>query len=195
MKTVYIGVLAVVSITAALVWGLHGQSIDTVPSSAGVFTPAHASVAQAVRHFFGIRPEPQQPIPYTHTVHVKGAGLKCENCHAGVAQGPVAHFPSVESCMSCHEETATDKPSIQKLAAYYAKGQEPPGQRVYGWSEEAHVRFNPAPHIRADVSCATCHGNVAEMTVARRVVDHTMGFCVKCHTEQKASNDCLTCHY
>jgi hypothetical protein len=27
------------------------------------------------------------------------------------------------------------------------------------------------------------------------VVDHTMGFCVNCHNQSGASNDCLTCHY
>ena len=55
--------------------------------------------------------------------------------------------------------------------------------------------FNHAPHIRANVDCATCHGNMAEQTVAERNVDHTMGFCVNCHNERKASNDCLTCHF
>jgi hypothetical protein len=33
------------------------------------------------------------------------------------------------------------------------------------------------------------------MTVAERVVDHTMGFCVNCHEQRGASNDCLICHY
>ena len=57
------------------------------------------------------------------------------------------------------------------------------------------MRFNHAPHIRAKVDCATCHGNIAEQTVAQRNVDLTMGFCVNCHNEKKASNDCLTCHF
>ena len=56
------------------------------------------------------------------------------------------------------------------------------------------MRFNHAPHIRAKVECATCHGDVAKQTVAERIVDHSMGFCVNCHREKKASNDCLTCH-
>ena len=29
----------------------------------------------------------------------------------------------------------------------------------------------------------------------RRVVDHTMSFCVDCHTQNQASDECLTCHY
>ena len=57
------------------------------------------------------------------------------------------------------------------------KGIDLAWQRVYGFSSVDHVRFNHAPHIRAKVECATCHGNVGEQTVAQRSVDHTMGFC------------------
>jgi hypothetical protein len=31
--------------------------------------------------------------------------------------------------------------------------------------------------------------------VARRAVDMDMNFCVSCHQQRQASNDCLTCHY
>ena len=55
--------------------------------------------------------------------------------------------------------------------------------------------INHAPHIRAGVECSTCHGDVASMTVAERVVDHTMGFCIDCHKSKQASIDCLACHY
>ena len=105
-------------------------------------------------------------------------------------------FPAtVKDCMVCHQAIATDKPEIMKVAAYEMRGEEIPWQRVYGWTDEAHVRFNHAPHIRAEVQCSTCHGDIPQMTVARRVVDHTMGFCVSCHQERKVSNDCVTCHY
>ncbi|MGC4084920.1 MAG: cytochrome c3 family protein [Vicinamibacterales bacterium] len=75
------------------------------------------------------------------------------------------------------------------------KGLDLDWQRVYGFTQAAHVRFNHAPHIRANVECATCHGDVAHQTVARRNVDHNMGFCVTCHREKNVSNDCLTCHF
>ena len=68
-------------------------------------------------------------------------------------------------------------------------------QRVFGYPEEAHVKFNHAPHIRAKVECATCHGNIAEQTVAQRNVTLTMGKCVTCHTDRQAPVDCLTCHF
>ena len=57
------------------------------------------------------------------------------------------------------------------------------------------MRFDHAPHIRAKVECSTCHGNLREQTVARRSVDLNMAFCVNCHKQKQASNDCQTCHY
>ena len=130
-----------------------------------------------------------------NNANIEKAKLECDFCHAAVAKGPAASIPGVKDCMVCHQAIATDKPEIQKVAAYEQRGEEIPWQRVYGWNEEAHVRFNHAPHIRAEVQCSTCHGDVPQMTVARRVVDHTMGFCTSCHQERKVSNDCLTCHY
>jgi hypothetical protein len=176
---------------------LKGQSVETTGplATSPVFTPAHASVGDAVKHFFGVRKTPQQPIAYTHTVHIKKAELQCDFCHSSVATGPRATIPGVKDCMNCHQNIATDRPVIKQIAAYMDRGEEIPWQRVYGWNEEAHVRFNHAPHIRAEVTCATCHGDVAEMTVAQRVVDHSMGFCVQCHAQKNASNDCLTCHF
>ena len=64
-----------------------------------------------------------------------------------------------------------------------AKGIDLNWHRVYDYFPESHVRFEHAPHIRAKVECATCHGNQAEQTVARRAVNMDMGFCVNCHKE------------
>lgn len=160
-----------------------------------VFTPAQPSVSHAVRDFFGIRPTAEQPIPFPHNVHVE-KGLMCTDyCHESVTKGPKAGIPSVNTCMICHVAIATDRPLIQTITAYHQRGEDLPWQRVYGYTAQAHVRFNHAPHIRAEVECATCHGNVAQQTVAERSVDLSMGFCVNCHKERNASNDCLTCHY
>ena len=98
--------------------------------------------------------------------------------------------------MSCHEDIGDVKDArIQKLRDYAKRKEEIPWQRVYGFVEESHVRFNHSPHIRAGVECTTCHGDLTTMTVAQRTVDHTMGFCISCHQQKGASNDCLVCHY
>jgi hypothetical protein len=162
--------------------------------SSPVFTPGHESVGDAAREFFAIRPAARQPIPFPHKTHI-AKKAECIDCHETVARGPIAGIPSVKTCMICHSQIATDRPLIKQVTAYSDKGIEIPWQRVYGFTHEAHVRFNHAPHIRANVDCATCHGDVANQSVAERVVDHNMGFCVNCHKQKNASNDCLTCHF
>ncbi len=179
-----------------------GRSADDERNSATVsrwgtspvFTPAHASVGAAVRDFFGMRPEPRQPLAFSHQLHLSKE-LVCTDCHTGVEKGPVAGIPSVNTCMICHSQIATDRPLIQQITALSEKGLDLPWQRVYGFTAAAHVRFEHAPHIRAKVECSTCHGDLAQQTVAVKSVDHSMAFCVNCHKAKQASNDCLTCHY
>ena len=163
--------------------------------STSVFTPARRTAGAAVKDFFGVRPKAVQPIAFPHDVHI-AKGLACtEYCHESVTKGPIAGLPSVKTCLICHAAIATDRPIIQTITELESKGVDIAWQRVYGYAAEAHVRFNHAPHIRAGVECSTCHGNVGRQTVAERVVDLSMGFCVNCHKSKNASNDCLTCHF
>ena len=163
--------------------------------STGVFTTAHASLGGAVNDFFARRPDPVQPLEFPHNTHIS-QGLKCtEYCHESVTKGPVAGLPSVKTCMICHDAIAVDRPRIKQITAMRARGVDLSWQRVYGYPATSHVKFNHAPHIRANVECATCHGNIGEQTVAQRNVDLSMGYCVTCHTARKVSIDCLTCHF
>lgn len=201
---IVLAALGVSSAVLALLPGsmvLNGQTTPTAHNfslsapSRGVYTPAHPTVGLAVRHFFGLRPEPVQPIAYVHSAHIEKAQMECGDCHPNALVGPRATIPGVTSCMSCHNTVATDKPAVQQIAAYFNRGEDIPWQRVYGWNDEAHVRFNHAPHVTASIPCIKCHGNVAGMRDAKRVVDHSMGFCIACHKERNASIDCLTCHF
>jgi hypothetical protein len=195
--------VAIILVVILLAWSLLERTSpaqdtagpsQTMAQSSPIFTPAHRTAMDALRDFFSSRPQPVQPIAYTHKVHLAN-GMQCTDCHVGVDIGPDARIPSVNFCMTCHQVIATDKPEIKKLAAYRARGEDIPWQRVYGFVPSAHVKFNHAPHIRAGVECAQCHGDMTKQTVAVRMVDHTMGFCVQCHREKSASVDCVTCHY
>jgi cytochrome c7-like protein len=175
--------------------GAPERDAATPATTSGIFTPAHRTFGDAWRDFFYRRPEPVQPITYTHQVHLVKVGMQCTFCHVGVDTGPDARIPGVQVCMTCHQAVATDNPEIKKVAAFQARGEEIPWQRVYGFSPYAHVRFNHAPHIRASVDCKVCHGDMTQVTVARRSVDMTMGFCIDCHKSKGASIDCTTCHF
>ena len=176
-------------IATALAAGACGAQV-----SDDVFTPAHRTLSAAARDYFNIRATPRQPIPFPHRTHL-AKGAECTDCHETVEKGPVAGIPGVKTCMVCHSQIATTKPLIKEVTSYSDRGVDIPWQRVYGFTQEAHVRFNHAPHIRAKVDCVTCHGQLKDQTVAERVVDHSMGFCVTCHRQNNAPNDCLTCHF
>lgn len=170
-------------------------TVPALPGApAGVFSNERATFGAVLNDFFGRRPIGEQPIEFPHNTHI-AREISCETCHEGVATGPVAGLPSVRTCMICHEAIATDRPLIQQITAMRDKGLDLQWSRVYGYATEAHVRFNHAPHIRRNVQCATCHGDIANQTVAQRTVDLTMGFCVNCHNENKAPVDCMTCHF
>ena len=173
---------------------VSGCQIDPGASSA-VFTPAHRTLAGAANDFFNVQPTAVQPFPFPHKTHVAKKIGCTEYCHEGVEKGPVAGIPGVKTCMICHDAIAADRPLIKQVADYQKRGVDISWQRVYGFTQEAHVRFNHAPHLRAKVDCTTCHGNVAQQTVAERNVDLKMGFCVDCHKAKQASNECLTCHF
>jgi Cytochrome c7 and related cytochrome c/Class III cytochrome C family len=136
----------------------------------------------------------QQPIEFPHNQHI-AKGLECIDCHITVDTRAQAGMPSVAKCMFCHEKVATDGPGVQKLKEYAEQKREIPWIRVYQFNRSGHVLFRHAPHVRAGVECATCHGNVAEMTVVTRQVEHNMGTCLTCHRQQKASQDCAACHF
>lgn len=171
----------------AVLPALPGQGI-------GVFTTARPTVAAAVNDFFGRRAAPQQPLEFPHNIHVS-KDIPCVTCHEGVETGARAGIPGLRTCMVCHTAIATDRPRIQQITKMQDDGRDLAWQRVFGYTAEAHVRFNHAPHIRAKVECRTCHGDIGSQTVAQRNVELTMGTCVTCHREHNAPTDCLTCHF
>ena len=80
--------------------------------------------------------------------------------------------------MLCHAKLGRDKPEVKKVIAYADQKIEIPWQRVYEFAPSAHVKFKHAPHYRAGVQCATCHGDMTQATVAVKTVNHNMGTCL-----------------
>ncbi len=202
LATAFAALVAAIGTTGCEAWKnpteLQQAERVATPSRWGtpsVYTPANRTVGEAFRSHFGLRDEqPAQPFDFSHKIHLEKE-LACTDCHEGVERGPRAGLPSINTCMVCHSAIATDRPLIKELTALQEKGLDLAWQRVYNYTREAHVRFDHAPHIKAGTQCSACHGNQAEQTVARRAVNMDMAFCVNCHREKQASNDCQTCHY
>jgi hypothetical protein len=134
-----------------------------------------------------------QPLAFSHRIHAGGAGIPCLYCHASARRGPVAGVPSVARCAGCHTNVAKDRPDVVKLMEYWEKKVPVEWVRVHALPE--YVRFNHKRHVAADVGCQECHGDVQSMEAAVKVADLSMGWCLSCHNERRASTDCLICHY
>ncbi len=137
-------------------------------------------------------PAPVQPLPYSHKKHVS-LGLQCRYCHVNPDAGRLMTFPPTATCMTCHQAIATDRPAIQKLAEYAASGKPIPWVRVYKIPD--YVFWDHGTHLLPDVTCADCHGPVAERDViAQETNIVTMAGCLSCHNKRQVFTDCKDCH-
>ena len=135
-----------------------------------------------------------QPVAYSHKQHL-ALGLQCLDCHISADTSAAASIPSVRKCMLCHAKIGIANPEVKKVIAFANSKREIPWQRVYGFPRESLVKFRHAPHARAKIECARCHGDMTQATTAQPLVKHSMGSCLSCHRQYKATEDCAACHY
>jgi hypothetical protein len=86
---------------------------------------------------------------------------------------------------------------VAKIREYWTAGQPIEWVRIYKVSD--HVTFPHMRHVKAEVDCTECHGQVQEMEFITEVAPEAkslgMGWCVSCHVEQDVRRDCTVCHY
>jgi hypothetical protein len=135
-------------------------------------------------------PAIEQPIEFPHVRHAKDMQINCMYCHTYARRCAVAGIPPVQKCIGCHNwiDSVKDKPRIKKLFEYWEAKKAIPWKKVHDLPD--FVRFNHERHIKrfyfqqnkpVQEVCGYCHGDVKEMTVARRQKLLSMGWCVSCH--------------
>jgi cytochrome c7-like protein len=135
---------------------------------------------------------PQQPVPFSHKLHAGTRKIPCLYCHANAERSRHATIPSTNVCMNCHLVVRTDRPAIQTVAKLYEEGKTIPWVRVHRVPD--YVYFSHRWHVARGVACQTCHGQVQNMDVIRQAENLKMGWCISCHRQNKASQECNTCH-
>jgi hypothetical protein len=140
------------------------------------------------------RAAPAQPIDFDHRVHAQTAGADCLFCHRSAVEGGPAGMPAVQQCMACHQVVGTGdrQQEIDKVRKAWMEQQPIDWVRIHRLPD--HVVFVHEAHVRAGLSCAACHGDVAGMSRITQVRPLHMNDCVSCHAAMKAPTDCLTCH-
>ena len=147
---------------------------------------------------------PEQPIPFSHRLHVDIKELDCNFCHNTVERSRFAGLPPVEKCLYCHEHIIPEHPQIKKLKSYDENGEPIPWVKVNHLPD--HVYFSHQRHIKAGVACAECHGDVEKMDRIREVWTNSsdqmlemgspfkMGFCLECHQQEVNQNKKIVGH-
>jgi len=153
-------------------------------------------------------PGPLQLIEFSHKHHAGQFEIECQYCHSNTDVSPSAGVPSVELCMGCHAQFS---PAYDELAGIQTLKEHWEEQRPIEWAQihrvPEHVQFRHNRHVQAGVACQDCHGPVEEMDKLYMTEDTKwwpwglptqkleMGWCIQCHRQEGASQDCNTCHY
>jgi formate-dependent nitrite reductase cytochrome c552 subunit len=124
--------------------------------------------------------QPTQPVPFSHSIHVKQLGLDCRYCHDGVEKSWYSNVPAADTCMNCHSAVRADDPKLEPVRASY-KDANKPVEWVQIHKLPDYVYFNHSVHVNRGVSCVECHGRVDEMDEVRHEKNFSMTFCLDCH--------------
>lgn len=138
---------------------------------------------------------PVQPIAFSHKLHAGDMQMDCAFCHFNAERGKHAGVPPMSVCLSCHGPdkgaVQNKSPEIIKLLEIADKGSYTDEDGVVReggvvhWNRvhklPDHVYFSHQWHVKAGVSCQTCHGAVEEMAVIRQHATLSMGWCLDCH--------------
>lgn len=130
--------------------------------------------------------EPDQPVKFSHMVHVTENQMDCKYCHHTVEHSKSAGFPEVELCMNCHiivrEGTNSGRHEISKVVMAYETGEPIEWIRIHNLQD--HAYFNHAQHVMVGgLECQTCHGPIETMHRVKQVSDLSMGWCINCHRD------------
>lgn len=145
--------------------------------------------------------KPEQPIKFSHKLHAGDNEIACQYCHSSVEKSRHAGIPSVNICMNCHKGIQKGPQYGEKeISKIYAAAGFDPKSGTYDDSKQNplkwikvhtlpdHVYFNHSQHVVVGkVECATCHGNLKEMTVAEQKSPLTMKWCIECHRKTEVA--------
>jgi hypothetical protein len=156
------------------------------------FAASLAAVFAVAERWRRERVEPAQPIAFSHRLHVARNGINCDFCHGDADRGSQAGAPAMSVCAGCHAQMRSDNAEIAKLQESLREDRVVPWNKVHALP--SHALFTHKRHVRRDIDCRTCHGEVRAMDRVRRMRSLSMGWCVACHRKNGAPDDCVTCH-
>lgn len=146
--------------------------------------------------------QPDQPVPYSHAIHVGKLGMDCRTCHNTVEDASFAAIPPTQTCINCHAPKIDPKTGVgtdyagahqnsinlKPVWESYFSGESIPWVKVHDLPDYAY--FDHSAHVNKGVGCVSCHGRVDKMGGANtqdpiagvyQVQNLSMGWCLDCH--------------
>jgi hypothetical protein len=143
----------------------------------------------------------EQPIRFSHKVHVEGQAMYCEDCHYYRDDGSFAGLPTNEQCGDCHYDVLGEDPAEEKFVNEYMLKDKQVPWLIYQYQPD-NVFFSHNAH--KDYDCTECHPDLADNdTPPPYYEDRISGYskdtmkmwrCERCHAENHVSNACYVCH-
>jgi hypothetical protein len=131
--------------------------------------------------FLDVGYAPEQPVPFSHKVHVGQLGMDCQYCHTQVTESKYANIPATQTCMNCHGQILTDSENLAPVRESWETGLPIEWVKVHMLPDYAY--FNHAAHVNVGVGCESCHGRVDRMEIVYQAMPLSMGWCLDCHRE------------
>lgn len=166
---------------------IFDKNVDLGLRAIGVLTPGgiitllFAIGYWASPEYTDVGYRPDQPVPFSHALHVGELGMDCRYCHNTVEQTAMAAVPPSETCMNCHKFVAKDSERLAPIRDSYESGEGVAWTRVHLLPDHAH--FDHSVHLAAGVGCSTCHGRVDQMEKVAQAEPLSMGWCLECHRD------------
>ncbi len=132
-----------------------------------------------------------QPLEFPHKAHADNE-IGCVFCHENYESGAAAGIPETDLCVTCHSAMDQESPAVQTIFEYADAGQEIPWVRLYEIPK--YTYFSHKWHVRAELDCSQCHGDIGQSQLAVRHMTYEMDWCVTCHEDTEAPTDCVVCH-
>ena len=137
---------------------------------------------------FGLHPDtlnigymPEQPIPYSHALHVGKLGMDCRYCHNTVEYASYAAIPPTQTCINCHANVAWESAKLTPMRESWATGKPIEWVKIHDLADYAY--FNHAAHVNKGVGCYSCHGRIDQMEHVYQARPLNMAWCLECHRE------------
>lgn len=165
----------------------------------------------------------EQPIRFSHKVHMEGAGMECKQCHFFNADGSYNGIPTTKACAECHADVIGSDPDEKKFVESYVKPEKEVKWLTYQYQPD-NVFFSHAAHNFENCTkchpdlyktegdlCGACHPKdigksdtppAHEKNIVTGYSKTTMKMweCERCHANENhrgtttASNACFVCH-